>query len=350
MAVTSSGQITIQDIMTELGVSGESALNDADFRALIAKDAAVQMAISEWYGASAETVLTGNNLEIKTSDYISAGGTLRLSSGAYIYSDDTAVAGLIIDTANCFVINEGYIMGRGGDAYNAVASSAAGVDTIGGAGGPAINVTASGVTITNSSGAYIGGGGGAGGSGWGGLGGGGAGGGQGGTDWFGTTLYGGAPGQKGDTYDITRNRNWAVGGGSEGGGGGAHEIYQYSKSTSYQRYSAGNGGGRIFGSTLINIGHDGKYRTGTGAYRNSDGGDGGSAFQNVLPNAQTQLSEWGSPNVWENGGGGGGGWGQAGGAGDVANAGVSGAGGAAGAAITGTSRTLSNSGTIYGAT
>lgn len=349
MAVTSSGQISIQDIMTELGVSGESSLNDEDFRALIAKDAAVQMAISEWYGASGETVLTGNNLEIRTSDYISDGGTLRLSSGAYIYSDDTAVAGLIIDTANCTVINEGFIMGRGGDA-NANVATTGGGPVEGGAGGPAINVTASGVTITNSSGAYIGGGGGAGGSGWGGKGGGGAGGGSGGTDWNNVTMLGGSPGNKGDTYPSTQQLNFADGGGSEGGGGGAHEVYQNSKTTSYARYSAGNGGGRIFGSSHINIGHDGRYRSGSGSVIDSDGGDGGNAFVNVLPNAQTKISASGDANVIDNGGGGGGGWGQAGGAGDVGTSGVSGAGGAAGAAITGTGRTLSNSGTIYGAT
>ena len=349
MAVTSSGQISIQDIMTELGVSGTSSLNDADFRALINKSSGATMSLSEWYGASGETVLSGNNLQIRTSDYISSGGVLRLSSGSYIYSDNTGVAGLIIDTPNCTVINEGYIMGRGGDSNTSVAQTG-GSSVNGGAGGPAINVTASGVTITNSSGAFIGGGGGAGGSGWGGLGGGGAGGGQSGPAWDGFTNLGGTPGNKGATYPSNRQINFADGGGSEGGGGGAHEIYQTSKSTSWQRYSAGNGGGRIFGSSHINIGHDGKYRNGANNLVDSDGGDGGSAFANTSPNAQTAVSSDGTNNVLQHGAGGGGGWGQAGGNGDVGITGVSGNGGAAGAAITGTGRTLSNSGTIYGST
>jgi hypothetical protein len=53
MAITTSGQISIQDIMTELGVSGQSALNDEDIRGLIDKSSGAQMSMSEWYGASA---------------------------------------------------------------------------------------------------------------------------------------------------------------------------------------------------------------------------------------------------------------------------------------------------------
>ena len=58
----------------------------------------------------------------------------------------------IVDTPNATVINNGKIIGRGGDGGDNSAGAQAG--------GPAISVTASGVTIDNASGAYIAGGGG----------------------------------------------------------------------------------------------------------------------------------------------------------------------------------------------
>lgn len=58
MAVTSSGQISLQDIMTELGISGETAMNDADVRGLIGKSSAAQNSISEYYGASSAPTYT----------------------------------------------------------------------------------------------------------------------------------------------------------------------------------------------------------------------------------------------------------------------------------------------------
>ena len=93
----------------------------------------------------------------------------------------------------------------------------------------------------------------------------------------------------------------------------------------------------------------------------SSGGDGGGR---ILPGVRYTPSSWGSyggaaNEAGENGGaggnsgesGGGGGWGAAGGRGyRGAFTSVQCQGGAAGAAITGTSRTLSNSGTIYGGT
>ena len=51
MPVTSSGAISIQNIMTELDISGSTSLNDADVRGLIGKAAGAQMSMSEWYGA-----------------------------------------------------------------------------------------------------------------------------------------------------------------------------------------------------------------------------------------------------------------------------------------------------------
>lgn len=54
MAVTSGPQIALSQIHVEAGGSAtaQASLNDADIRALIGKGSGVQMAMSEWYGAS----------------------------------------------------------------------------------------------------------------------------------------------------------------------------------------------------------------------------------------------------------------------------------------------------------
>ena len=54
MGLQTSGTISLNDIHVEAGgASGSSAtINDADIRALIGKGSGVQMAFSEWYGAS----------------------------------------------------------------------------------------------------------------------------------------------------------------------------------------------------------------------------------------------------------------------------------------------------------
>jgi len=55
MALQNSGQITLNQIHKEAGGVGatQSSLNDADIRGLIGKASGAQMAMSEWYGASA---------------------------------------------------------------------------------------------------------------------------------------------------------------------------------------------------------------------------------------------------------------------------------------------------------
>jgi hypothetical protein len=290
MAITSSGQISIQDIMTELGISGETSLDDADVRALIAKVAGTQNALNEYYGVSSEYVLTGNHQEITISSYISSGGTLRFT-GDWIWSDDTSVAGLIIDIP-CTFINEGNVIGKGGAGGNT-----------GGSGGPAINVTSTGVTIENTAGNYIAGGGGGGGGSQGLNGGGSGGGGAGG---------GGAWNQTGGAIGLVGN-----GGGTTGGAGGAGGWVTVDREGRIFVNARGQSGGRI----LPGVG---------GTQTNSPSG--GAA--GVTPSGNYHMN-------------GGGGWGAAGGNGGGLN---SGPGGAAGAAITGTARTLVNNGTIYGST
>tara|TARA_R100001510_G_scaffold56552_1_gene62355 strand:- start:2538 stop:3515 length:978 start_codon:yes stop_codon:yes gene_type:complete len=325
MALPSSGSLSLNQIHIEAGGSSGTlcSLNDADIRGIINKSANTLNAFSEYRGQSAETLLTsaGNingqpqRKEISVSSFISSGETFRIPSNMWVWSDNTSVAALTIDIP-CTVINDGKIIGKGGNGGWGFASP-----LNGSAGGPAINVTSSGVTITNSSGAYIAGGGGGGGSysdysnpsdahaG----GGGGAGGGVGGrgriNQGFWQQGQGGALNAEGTDGGNGGNANNPVdNGGGAGGAGGGHQY-------------GGGGGGRIL--------------PGVGGGGGNSAGDGGSA-------GNAGVS--GGPYVYSVAGGGGG-WGAAGGTG-----GARFAGGAGGAAIQGTSRTLNNSGTIYGST
>lgn len=266
------------------------------------------ISFSDFYGSSNQiyldsvatpVVINGLNSlqEITVSDYVSVGGTLVVPAGWWIWSDDTSVGAITVDI-DCIIINEGNIIGRGGNT--------------GQAGGPAINnAGGNALTVINNSGAYIAGGGGGGG----GRGGGGAGGGNGigGSRESPPTGYaagqGGSlnqPGTNGEqgAYSGGSYNGAGLGGGAGGGGAGAEP-----RTDGYAGYGASGGGGRI----LPGVGGAG------------DGGTGGSA---------------GNPGGNGAHGGGGGGWGAAGGN----------SGGAGGAAIAGGNLTLTNNGTIYGAT
>lgn len=334
MALQTSGAISLNDIHVEAGgSSGSSAtINDSDIRGLIGKSSGVQMSFSEWYGAANEITLTSaatingqsNRKQITASTYVSSGGTLIIPSNFWVWSDSTSVAALIIDTP-CTIKNYGNIIGKGGNGGNG--------RTAGTNGGPAINVTSSGVTIINYSGAYIAGGGGGGsgyesGGGSSGGGGGGAGGGAGGEP---TTTSGSGGGGAGGILNaagsdgadrsglIAGNIRTVTGGGGGGAGGaGGYQVYDAFG-------SEGGGGGRI----LPGVGGAGsQYKQGATVY---DTGPAGASGGDAGANANSS-------------GGAGGGWGAAGGSG------YAGAGGSGGAAITGTSRTLTNNGTIYGST
>lgn len=339
MALQSSGAISLNQIHVEAGgTSGTTAsLNDADIRGLIDKASGASNAFSEYYGASAETdmstvsgtaTINGQTTlkQATVSSYISSGGTINIPSGMWIWSDSTSTAALVVDIP-CTIINNGYIIGKGGDG-GAFRSA-------GNAGGPAIKINSgvTGVTITNNSGAYIAGGGGGGGSGE--AGGGASGGGGGGAGGGAGGLSGGAggainaAGANGAQFasSINGNSRYVEGGfgGGSGGGGGQNVYDAVSRS--------GGGGGRILPGTG---GDGGRYfyssstPTGNFSKNSGDGGDGGTAGGGAGTGA----------------GGGGGGWGAAGG-----NGGYSGAtGGAGGKAIDGAdnSFTLSSSGTVFG--
>ena len=169
MTLQSSGNpISLQDIGDEANGTTNStntvSLNDASIRGLLSKTASAANSFNEYYGVSSEVVLSSsalvngqsNRLQMTASSFISSGGTLRIPSNMWVWSDDTSVAALIIDIP-CTIINEGKIIGKGGLGGNATNGA-------GGAGGDAIkiNSSVSNVTINNSSGAFVAGGGGGG--------------------------------------------------------------------------------------------------------------------------------------------------------------------------------------------
>ena len=384
MAVTSSGQISMQDIMTELGISGQTAMNDADVRGLISKSSGVQMSMSEWYGASGVFELTlasnatylstpvGNYANFDLLTYATANG---YSGGDIIFNipeqyflfGDTATKsesdnkpGLTISGfasgISITVNNSGFICGQGGFGGEGTYGSAYTSDTItaGSDGSSAIRIENTGVIINNSAGAFIlaGGGGGAGGMGTSysfsngqGGGGGGSGGGVGGlgrsssytnagggcTDVVATLtssfIYG-SNGSDGDEPTSSRNGHGGNGGaygGSRrgGGGGGGRAVKQYaSKAFSTNTFLAGGNGGA--GGAAGNIGWE-------------DGVE----ISNNLPTDRINIFTSGM---------GGGSWGQRGGNGD--NGGQAGSkGGQPGSAISkssGASYTLNDSGVAVG--
>ena len=294
-----------------------------------------QVSLSNYYGTGRvfQYTISGSMQELNiTSSWLTSVGwngvmpvLITIQAGRYLWSNSTSTAGLTISYP-ITLENYGYIIGKGGNGGNGGTSY-----TAGSAGGPALHASVSGITITNNSGAFIaGGGGGGGGSGnaegvgyanHGASGGGGAGGGNGGSCGFiGAGGSGGAIGQTG-ANGATRNNEYfliaAIGGGAGGGGGMQWDYFE----------GAGAGGGRILAGT-----------GGAGAYRDVVsplGGAGGSAGS---------VGGAGR-SIWVHaGGGGGGGCGANGGSGGR----YSPAGGAGGAAISGTSVTLNNSGTVYG--
>ena len=329
-----SGEASLSDIQTEFGGSSPISLSEY-YSAVSGVPASGEISISDFQGKSASSTITANTnyLQINASSYISSGGTLTIPSSVWIWSDSTSVPALNVDVANAKIINNGKIIGKGGDGGNAGNNN-------GQAGGPAIKVSASGVQITNNSGAYIAGGGGGGGSsavssgaGLNGGGGGGAGGGQGGAGRYNNTnTAGGAGGTVGNAgSDGAPSGNAVRGrGGNQGGGGGS--IYNVQSGTGYSndRGGAGGGGGRSFTSG------GGAGGTGYSYDGNASNGGAGGALNSAGGNI--------SPTSEKGGAGGGGGWGAAGGNGYQTT------GGAAGAAIqiASGSSGYTNSGTIYG--
>lgn len=336
MALQSSGAISLSDIQDEFGGSNPISLSEyyrngsyvTSNNTGVPTSGTIQL--DDFYGAVKQFAFTvsSNQQEMNLSTYATSVGwdgsaniLMTIASGVYIWSDSISVGGLTIPSSlNSIVtiVNNGYIIGRGGNG--------GGYDGSPQNGGPALVNNATGVTLTNASGAYIagGGGGGSGGlSGYGG-GGGGAGGGNGGRGRHENgTIYsggtGGAVGQSGTQapQDVYSGGDGGRGqGGGTGGGGGAGSSWFEGL-----RSNGGGGGGRILN------GSGGAGGTSDSAGPIGTGGAGGS------------LGNTGGDGTGTYVGDGGGGWGASGG----------GSGGSGGAAISGTAiATYTNNGTVYG--
>jgi hypothetical protein len=328
MALPASGTITLSEVNVELGFNSGATITfgSSDVRGLFDVSSGT-IAMSNGYGKSSATTLgtssagyqlVGNQSgfrQISASTYINSGGTLIIPTGYWLWSDTVGTPALTIDVA-CTVINNGFIVGRGGDGATEYYDEAKD-------GNQAIVVSTTGVTIVNASGAYIAGGGGGGDFGGGGnflgeaSGGGGAGGGA-------TRDYRNGPTKPIGAIGLEGGDDNNAQGGAGGTAGAAQSIYYNSGSSTY--YDGGSGGRQLpgIGGTATDVGGDG----GNG---NGVGGNGG----------QPTIS-----------GGGGGGWGAAGGQGFSIVGSTQGV-GAGGKAIDNgviNTYTLTNNGTVYGAT
>lgn len=338
MGLQSSGAISLSQIAGEFGGSKPHSLSEY-YRGgsnVTSNNTGVPtsgaISFSNFYGATSVYTLTSSGnvngqkqrKQIKASQFISAGGIMVIPSDIWVWSNSTSTAALIVDIA-CTIRNYGKIIGKGGAGGNRD-------NFYGSAGGPAIRVQTTGVSIVNYSGAYIAGGGGGGGAAGGAGnpgntaagGGGGAGGGAGGYGWRYSNLLGGAGGAlNASGADAAGVNSWNGFGGGAGGSGALAGVS--SSDNTYGSYGGG-GGGRI----LPGVG--GENNAGGTSRIDGRGGSAGGAGD--------------SGSTGGNGGhaGGGGGWGANGGNSDRA-------GGAGGPAIQKTKNySLANAGTIYGST
>lgn len=262
---------------------------------------------------------------------------VTINPGVYVWSDSTSIAALTTGAPypnGLTIINNGYIMGKGGNGNSTMTVAPYGMINAT-PGGAAISIGAT-CTITNNS--FIGGGGG-GGAGGSLCGGGGAGGGKGGIS--GTDPY--APGGAGGAIGQV--------GANGGTASSAIEIDQNFPTGRFY-FGGGGGGGRIFpgtggaGGTGSGVPRDGSQPTATGGYGGGAGGGGGA--NDVSPGAPGGSA--GNPGVTAtsySGCGGGGGWGAPGGANTGNAGGGAGAGGKA-ISLNGFSVTRNGTGTTYG--
>ena len=213
--------------------------------------------------------------------------TLTVNSGVYIWSDSTSTAafntGTLVSDSIISIINNGYIIGKGGNGGTVPTSTRTG--TTGSAGGPAMDINYS-VSITNNS--YIAGGGGGGGS-----------------------VYGDSAGRS-DTEIVRAGAGGGAGGGNGSGGAVGGSVGSTgSNGSSYH----GGAGGRILpgtGGATAQVGTGAVTRSGQGG---GSGGSGG-GLTDLVAFAPPQIIVTGGA-----GGGGGGGWGASGGLGHYAAAG-----------------------------
>ena len=297
MTLPASGAISFSNINTELNLSSTAqiSLNDAAVRTLFAK-ASGAIAMSDGYGKSNRVALsytysasaTNQSLNITTISGYAAGTsdvTITINSGVYVYSTSTGTPGLTLsggssgDTVT--IVNNGFILGKGGNGHGQTAGNAAQAGLVG---GTALELGFN-TTVNNTNGsAYVAGGGGSGAQ-LGGTGGGGAGGGTGG-------FYNGR-------YSIYSS-------GAAGGGPGATGSNGTAAAFGKSAIEHGGGGGRILPGTG---GAGGANGSTPGSGGGSGGGGGGGGGAGSAGGSGTSSAGTCAGNA----GAGGGGWGASGG-------------------------------------
>lgn len=414
MTLPASGQISLSDINNEFALGanlnayrGATWFTDSGSSGIFPTN---QISFSDFYGTRKTSPMVYKNLstslqEVNLRTWAVNNGwnqttpiTVTIDPGVYVWSDNTSIAAMTIDGSwpgGLTVVNNGYIMGRGGDGGSITGIS--GTDscnyTPAGSGGPAISTSVNFTLVNNS---YIGGGGGGGGYaqdspvstfyGSGGSGGGGAGGGKGGfiIRNYGYQAEGGAIGQVGKNgvfvssyISPTQTAYGAVSWPSGGAGGrimpgtggfgaanmGTYQVYLPGDPSRYNGYTwtpvpnlsgpkGGSGGNPGRNGTDSVTNDDGTYpsvmTTNVGPGTGGGAGGGGGYWRRCDVNGPTYTGTTGC-----NAAGGGGGWGASGGNGLFYKSGyyVVSTAGAGGAAIlrNGASVSISGSGTLYGA-
>jgi hypothetical protein len=297
MTLPASGAISFNAINVELGVAGTTTanINQATYRTLAGVPSGT-IALSNFYGKSNRAAVsytyssntTNASLNITSLSGYAAGTsdvTITINSGVYVYSTSTGTPGLTLsggssgDTVT--VVNNGFILGKGGNGHGQTAGNAAQAGLVG---GTALQLGFN-TTVNNTNGsAYVAGGGGSGAQ-LGGTGGGGAGGGNGGFfngkyGLFSTGAAGGGPGATG-----------ANGAGIPFGKGAINQ---------------GGGGGRILPGS-------GGAGGAAGGNNGSGGGSGGGGASNGGAGGAGGSGTSGGNSGVNAAGGGGGGWGASGG-------------------------------------
>ena len=280
MALPASGVISLNAVNVELGLSGTTtiSMNQASLRTLFGVGSG-GVSMSNGYGKANEFTLTisanqtNANLATLATNAGWDGSTKLnaiINSGIYISSNSTGVPALTINGSfpgGVELINNGYIVGRGGNGGAGTGSTSTGSPSGGSAGssgGLALSVSSA-ISINNASGTIGGGGGGGGGGGHG--------------YWFFYTPYVGGGGGGGGGRSSTTNSSGGSGGvkgggypGSNGGAGGAGTTS-----------AAGGGGGRGGSSPYFggNGGGGGAWgssgSSGAGGQNGGGGGNGSSS-------------------------------------------------------------------------
>lgn len=327
MALPSSGTISLSDIQTEFGGTNPISMSEyyrggsfvTDNNTNVPTSGTIDF--SDFYDGVKQFTYTfsADAQEVNLNSVLTTAGwngsdpvSVTVNSDVTISSDDTSVAALTISSAfNSLltITNNGKIHGRGGN----------GSTSAGGDGGDAISNGATGVTLTNASGAFIAGGGGGGG---------------GGLD--------------------SNLQSWAGGGGAGGGQGAASQIGSSgSGGTVLQLGNNSFGEPFMYGGAGKNSGgEDGNGNPGSGGFNGGGAGaagGGGAGYGGAAGGAGGEINLSGSGGSGGQAGGGGGGWGASGGSGSGTTTSYSG--GSGGAAISGTAiATYTNNGTVYGST